>query len=265
MRSGISLCLAVILSVCCGAFLSADGGKSPIYGAERPAEIKEECLDAETGGINEACLESSRYYPSHLGDEWYLKATRTAEPEKERKVKARLRSIEERKDGIYNYFYAPDVDVRYMIRKIEGDGVYMSVIVYPFPLFGFPIEAKLKPAMKIMDFPLEAGKKWSYEGQAEAHILFIPIRRNIKADFEVKGRVVLELECGSVDTYNIEVKVDEGDGSGLKTEKYWYGRDLGYTVAATTGHTAYLTGYRVFDAEKGKYAEKIPEDYKEYK
>ncbi len=265
-KAGIFI-LMLALSVFFVSGLMYGGEEKAVPGTEKtlPENIKDSCIDEKTGGIKKECIESARYYPARLGNEWYLKATRTGKPEEILKIKAVLKEVEERDGKIFNYFYAPGVDVRFKMRKVEGDGVYMSIIVYPFPLFGFPVEAHLKPDMKIMDFPLEAGKKWSYEGKAEAHILFIPITRDIKADFEIKKKEVLSLEAGEIETYNIEVVLDDGSGEGPNTEKYWYGKGTGYTVAAVKGHTAYLTGYKIYDSEKEEYIIKLPEDHEEYK
>ncbi len=212
----------------------------------------------------DAADDSYLYYPAHVGNILYLKARKKAEPDKEVFVKAEIIKIEKKDDGDYFYFYGPQVNVRYLI-GIDKDGVSMRVIKYPFPFFDISIEVDIKPKMPIIKFPLKAGAKWHYEGQGEAHLLFIPITRNLKADFEIVERVTRKTEAGDIDCYHLKVLLDSGDGKGVTTEEYWYAKGIGYAIADTSGHVASIVGYKIFDDTTGKWNEKIPANVELYK
>jgi len=207
--------------------------------------------------------ESAAYYPMDLGNVLYLKGFKKNNPSKTLLVKAEVKSVEKR-DGVeYTYFYAPQVNVRYFVRRDES-GVYMKIMRYPFPFFGFPIEIELTPEMKFVSFPLKEGVKWIYKGKAEAVIFGLRIGRDINTDFEIIAREKLETEAGSFDSYHILAMVDEGDGKGKRPEKYWYAKGLGYSRADTSGHFAELTGFRVWSPENNAFIEKLPEGEKNY-
>ncbi|MCE5299316.1 MAG: hypothetical protein LLG37_00375 [Spirochaetia bacterium] len=217
---------------------------------------------AKNGGLVKD--DSFLYYPAHVGEVLYFKATKRAEPEKLIKVKASVIGTEKKEDGEFYYFYGPKVDVRYLIGIDRQNGVYMRVIKYPFPLFDFSIEVDLVPKMHIIKFPLTVGQKWAYSGKAKAHLLFIPITRKIEADFEIVEKKTLKTEAGDVETYHIRVSLDEGDGRGRTIENYWYGKGIGYSAAETSGHVAEIVGYRIYDEVTGKWIEKLPADPQNY-
>jgi hypothetical protein len=222
-------------------------------------------LAAATAPVLRADDESKLYYPAHVGDTLYFQAEKKAAPDKELFVKAEVLRMEKKDDKEYYYFYGPQVDVRYLIGVDAEKGVSMKIIKYPFPFFDISIEVKMKPEMEIIKFPLKVGDKWSYYGQGEAMILFVPFTRNIKAEFEVMEHVTMKTPAGDIDTYHIKVLLDSGDGKGVKEENYWYGRNIGYCVADTSGHKAKLAGYRIFNEITGKWDEKLPDDAEKYK
>jgi hypothetical protein len=227
------------------------------------------CAQEKQGNTINACVEaaanteSQRFYPVHLGNILYLKGYKKKEPAKELRVKAEVIRIEQKDNKDYYYFYAPLVGIRYLVRE-DSEGVYIRIMKYPFPLFGFPIEVDLKPEMKIMAHPLAEGLKWTYKGRAEAVILGIKLGRDVNTDFEVTKYEKLSTTAGEIDAYNITAMVDEGDGHGKHLEKYWYAKDIGYSQADTTGHFAQLVGYRIFNEKENKFDEKIPEGVEKY-
>lgn len=209
--------------------------------------------------------DSYMYYPGHVGNILYLKGTKKSEPEKMLYVKAETKSIEKRDGKDYYYFYAPQVEIRYLINVDKEKGISMKIIKYPFPFFGISIEVTLTPEMTFMKFPLSVGEKWTYTGRGEATLLgFIKVGRNLRTDFEILGKEVIKTEAGDFDAYKILANVDEGDGKGIHAEKYWYAKGLGYTIADTSGHRADLVGYKIFDEEKGVWNEKLPEGVAKY-
>ncbi len=205
----------------------------------------------------------ARFYPEHLGNTWYFQGYRKSEPNKLLKVKAEILS-KEQKDGLtYYYIHAPKMGIRY-VNKRKDDAVYMRVIKYPFPIFGFPIEVDIIPEMPVIKFPVKAGAKWIHKARARAVVLFIPLERDIQSDFEIIGMETVKVPAGTIETWHIKVLVNQGDGT-VTTEEYWYGRDFGYCKANTTGHYAELVGYRMFNEKTGKWMEKIPPDADRYK
>ncbi|MGD0566212.1 MAG: hypothetical protein ABSA34_02635 [Candidatus Goldiibacteriota bacterium] len=246
--------LAFVLLICFSNFLKAAGGQKNPENAVSAAAVTAETAD-----------ESLLYYPAHVGDTLYLNAWKKAAPDKEVFVKAEVIRTEKKADGEFYYFYGPQVDVRYLIGIDPKEGVSMRVIKYPFPFFDLSVEVTLKPKMNIIKFPLKAGEKWHYEGKGEAVILFIPFTRDLKADFEVVERVTMKTPAGDIDTYHIKVLLDQGDGKGMTNENYWYGRNIGYSAADTSGHKAELAGYRIYDDKTGQWIEKLPDDSAKYK
>lgn len=208
--------------------------------------------------------DSHRYYPAYVGNILYFRAAKKSEPGKQLYVKVQVVGIEKKEDGKYFYFYGRKVNIRYLIGVDKKEGIYMRVIKYPFPLLGFSIEVDVEPKMQILRFPMKAGDKWHYKGKAKAHLLFIPITRNVKADFEVVERVTMKTQAGEIDAYHMKVLVDSGDGKGTTTEQYWYGKDIGYSVANTSEHWAEITGYRIFNEQEGRWIEKLPENPEKY-
>jgi hypothetical protein len=214
-----------------------------------------------TPGKKESALD---YYPLHVGNTWYFKGFKRNDPDKQLFVKAQTLGIEPKDGKDYYYIYAPAVGIRYLMRKDEK-GVYMRVIKYPFPIFGFPIEVDLVPEMNIIHSPFKVGERWTYKGRAEAVIFgFLHLGRDIRSDFECVRKERLRTETGKIDAFHIKVLVDEGDNKTVTTEKYWYGEDRGYSYAVTSGHDALIVGYRLFNEKTGQWEEKIPEGVEAY-
>lgn len=206
--------------------------------------------------------EDEKYYPISKGNLLFFKAFKKSEPNQILKVKAEVVGIEKRDGKEYFYFYAPNVNIRYLIRSDEN-GVYMRVIRYPFPIFNFSIEVDIIPEICFLKFPLKVGTKWEEQAKAKTTFLFIPIERNIKSYFEIVKRETIKTEAGDIDTYLVYAKIDQGDGK-TEIEKYWYGKNLGYVKADTNVHFAEIVGYSIFDAETGKKNEKLPDGVEKY-
>ncbi|MCX7699005.1 MAG: hypothetical protein N2114_06020 [Candidatus Goldbacteria bacterium] len=200
-----------------------------------------------------------------IGNVWYYKAYKCSEPEKILKIKANITSIENI-DGIdYYFFNAPSVDIRYLLRKLD-EGVFLKVMRFPFPIFNFSINVVFTPEFPMMKYPLLKGKKWNYEGYAEAKILGVfKITRNVKAEFEVIKRDKIITDAGRLDTYHIRVNVDEGDGKGIKIKKYWYAKNIGFAISDNDNHKCELVGYVVKSDVDKKERKKVPEGESEYK
>jgi hypothetical protein len=214
-----------------------------------------------TPGKKESALD---YYPLHVGNTWYFKGFKKSDPDKQLFVKAQTLGIEPKDGKDYYYIYAPAVGIRYLMRK-DDKGVYMRVIKYPFPIFGFPIEVDLVPEMNIIHSPFKVGERWTYKGKAEAVIFgFLHLGRDIRSDFECVRKERLRTETGFINAFHIKVLVDEGDNKTVTTEKYWYGEGRGYSYAATSGHDALIVGYRLFNEKTGQWEEKIPEGVESY-
>jgi hypothetical protein len=207
---------------------------------------------------------SPSFYPVNLHNILYLKGYKKDNPSKEMFVKAEVIKIEKKDGKDYYYFYAPQVNVRYLVREAET-GMEMRIIKYPFPFFGFPIEVDLTPSMTFLKYPLEVGTKWQHKGRAETTIFgFMKVGRDIKSDFEIVSKEIIKLPAGEFEAYHVTANVDEGDGKGVHTEKYWYAKGIGYAKADVAGHFAELVGYKMFDEKTGKFAEKIPDGVEKY-
>jgi hypothetical protein len=207
---------------------------------------------------------SSSFYPISLHSVLYLKGYKKDNPSKELYVKAEVIKIEKKDGHDYYYFYAPQVNVRYLVRETQ-DGIQMRVIKYPFPFFGFSIEVDLNPPMIFLKYPLEPGTKWSHKGRAETTVFgFMKIGRDIKSDFEIVSKETIKLPAGEFEAYHVTANVDEGDGKGPHLEKYWYAKGIGYSKADVAGHFAELVGYKMFDEKSGTFIEKLPEGVEKY-
>ncbi len=204
-------------------------------------------LPAKKGSKNSGLQdESGLYYPMQLNNTWYLKAYKQSNKDKLLNVKAQVIRIEERDGKEYYYFYAPSVDIRYLMRKDET-GVYMKSMKYPFPIFNFSVYVDFTPEVQIMKFPLKAGDKWDVKGKADALIFkFFKITRNIESRFECVGYEKITTAAGTIDTCHISVMIDEGDGKGFYQENYWYGKNTGYAYSDTKNHHAELVGYKLY-------------------
>ncbi len=203
-----------------------------------------------------------KYYPMAKGNKLYFEAYKKAEPQKLLKVKAEIKDIEIKDGKEYFYFYAPKVDIRYLIRR-DKDGVYMRVIRYPFPIFNFSIEANIVPEVNFFKFPIKEKNKWEEKAKASAQILFWNIEKNVKSNFKMIKREKIKTKAGEIDTCLIHAIVAQGDEKPT-VEKYWYGKGLGYVRADTNVHFAEIVGYSIIDEETGEKYEKLPEKVEEY-
>lgn len=206
---------------------------------------------------------SERYYPMSVGNVLYFKGFAKDKPEEKLKIKAEIRNIEAKEGTDYFYFYAPEVDIRYLVRRDAG-GVYMRGIKFPFPLFTFSITVDIKPELRFIRFPLEVGAKWEQETKAKARVLFVPIKKDLRASFEIVRKEILQTEVGEIEAYLVHARVGRGDEE-PELGKFWYAKGIGYSVANTIEHFAEIVGYRVFDEQKRVWNEKLPENPEDYK
>jgi len=208
-------------------------------------------------------VDSGRYFPIHTGNKWYYKAFKRGEEENTKKIKAEIIG-EEEKDGIqYPYFYAPGVDIRYLIRKTK-EGVFVRGMKFPFPLFGFSIDVDIIPEMPMIKFPLKKGSKWEYKGKGRAYFLFIPIERDVTGKYEVIGKQTVDTGAGKIETFHIRAVIS-GEDDRPKLKKYWYAKDIGFAISDNSNHRAELTGFSVYSEKEGKFIENLPERVEEYK
>jgi len=252
---------AVMLAVC--AVSIAGAGLKAVDKAEKHNGTAKGAVQENAIAAAEAD-DSYRYYPATIGNILYIKISKKSEPGRQLFVKVQVVRIEKKEEVEYYYFFSPKVNVRYLMGIDKRDGVYMGLIKYPIPLFGFSVDVNIKPKMRILRFPLKAGDKWHYEGKARAHLFFMPVTRDIKADFEVVERVPMKTAAGDIDTYHLKVVLELGDGKGATTEHYWYGKDIGYSVADTSDYCAEIAGYSIFNEQEGRWIEKLPETPEKY-
>ncbi len=203
-----------------------------------------------------------KYYPTVKGNILYFEAYKKSEPKKLLKIKVEVKDIETRDGKEYFYFYAPQVDVRYLIRR-DKNGVYTRAIRYPFPIFNFSIEANIIPEINFFKFPIKEKNRWEEKAKASAQILFWTIEKNVISNFEVIKREKLKTKAGEIDAYLIHAIVTQ-DNKKPTVEKYWYGKGLGYVRADTNVHFAEIVGYSIIDEETGEKHEKLPEKVEEY-
>lgn len=130
--------------------------------------------DPPCTAAHEPLTHSAPYYPLTLGNEYYHKAVKTRTPNREYRVKAELRNLQTLDGKDYFYFFAPGVDVRYLVRRDEC-GVFMRLLKRDFPLFGLSFNLHLIPELLFLRFPLTVGDKWSQQVVAKAKILFVPM------------------------------------------------------------------------------------------
>ncbi|MBP7792872.1 MAG: hypothetical protein KA120_07415 [Candidatus Goldbacteria bacterium] len=208
---------------------------------------------------------SSSFFPLNLGNVLYYKGYKTGEPEKLLKIRADVASIENVEGVDYYFFNAPSADIRYLIRK-DKDAVLLKLMRFPFPIFNFSVSAVFYPEFLMLKFPILKGRKWHYEGKAKAKIFGIfTITRDVTADFEVVRREKVITDAGRLDTYHVIMRVDEGDGQGIKTYKYWYAKNIGFAISNTDADKCELVGYVVKSDVDGIVRKKIPEREEEYK
>ncbi len=243
-----------LLTCFCGA-----ASRSAHVGADDMGSTESEVAAAKSFGV---LTWSERYYPMSVGNVLYFKAFKKDKPEEKLKIKAEVKCIETKEGTDYFYFFAPEVDVRYLVRRDAG-GVYMRGIKFPFPLFKFAITVDIKPELMFIRFPLEVGAKWEQETRAKARVLFIPIKKDVKASFEIVRKESLQTEAGEIEAYLVHAWVGRGDEE-PELGKFWYAKGIGYTVANTIEHFAEIVGYRVFDEQKRVWNEKLPENPEEY-
>ena len=212
---------------------AAEKTAAAITPTETPADKMHPTVPGTATPTNTPITEGERYYPIHKGDTWYFTGYKKKTPDKKINVKAEVVGVEQRDGKDYIYFYAPQVDIRYLMRR-DKTGVYMRVIRYPFPFFNMSIEVELTPEMKIIQFPLKVGSVWKHKGRAEAVILgLFKAGRDIESDFLIEKKEIINTPAGKIESYHLKVLVNEGDGKPAHAEKYWYGKDTGYSMADT--------------------------------
>jgi hypothetical protein len=219
-------------------------------------------LEPVTTGSSEELTWSEQFYPLAVGNVLYFRARENDKPDEQRKIKAEIKSVET-KDGVdYFYFYAPEVDARYLIRR-DADGVYMRVIKFPFPLFKFSIKVDIEPELRFIKFPLEVGATWEQESRASARILFVPRKEDLHARFEVVKKDILHTDAGEIEAYLVHAWVARGDGE-PDFGQFWYAKGIGYAFGETVEYATEIVGYRVFDESARVWTEHLPENPEEY-
>jgi hypothetical protein len=219
--------------------------------------------DAPCTAANEPLTHSARYFPLTIGNEYYYKAVKTRTPIREHQVKAELRNLQTLGDKQYFYFFAPGVDVRYLVRRDEC-GMFMRLLKRDFPLFGLSFNVHLIPELLFLRFPLTVGDRWSQQVVAKARILFIPISRSIEGRFHVVDREVLHTEAGDIDAYVVNAGIGAVDGK-MDDMTFWYGENVGYIKADAPEDLSVIVGYRVLDEQTGIWIDKGPADAERYR
>jgi len=207
--------------------------------------------------------QSARYYPLTVGNEYYYKAAKTSDPDKELRVKAEIKKIKNIEGEDYFYLYAPDAGVRYLVRR-DDNGVFMRLLKRDIPLFGLSLNVHLVPELKFLRFPLTVGDQWSQQVVANARFLFIPIRRTIEGRFQIVARQILHTEAGDIETFVVNASLGVVDGA-VANKTFWYGEDVGYVKADAPEDFMVIVGYRVLDEQTGVWIDKTPSDARQYK
>ena len=205
----------------------------------------------------------ARYYPLTIGNEYYYKAFRRDEPNREYQVKAEVRNLQTVGGKDYFYFFAPGADIRYLVRRDES-GVFMRRLKREIPLFGISFNVHLMPELLFLRFPLTVGDQWSQQVVAKARILFIPVSRTIEGRFHVVDRQVLRTEAGDIDAFIVNASLGPVNGP-MTNKTFWYGADVGYIKADAPEDFTVLVGYRVLDEQAGIWIDKTPLDAARYK
>jgi len=184
---------------------------------------------------------SDDYFPINEGDTWTYSTYLKDNPSKKFNINVRVCPAKKISGKFYYLFQAQDADVSYSFRK-DDTGVYAKIMSYPY--MGFTIDVYLEPELQTIRFPLKVGDKWEYSGQAYAYILGIfKITRNIKAEFEVVESRTIDTPAGAVESFCVVCTTDEGNSSGAKASKYWYGKDIGNIINDTPKYYAGIQSY----------------------
>lgn len=212
---------------------------------------------------DDADTQSARYYPLTVGNEYYYKAAKTSNPDREYRVRAEIKKIKSVDGKDYFYLFAPDAGVRYLVRR-DDTGVFMRLLKRDIPLFGMSLNVHLDPELKFLRFPLTVGDQWSQQVNAKAKFLFIPIRRTIEGKFHIVDKQILHTEAGDIETFVVNARLGVVDGTAA-TKTFWYGKDVGYVKADTPEDFMVIVGYRILDEQTGAWIDKKPTNAGQYK
>ncbi len=182
------------------------------------------------------------YYPVDKGYVWYYKGYKKSEPKKIYDVKAEIINTQTVDGKEYYYYYAPEFNIRSFLRK-DGNGVYMKIIRYPYPVLDFmSIDIYFYPEIKFVDFNARPGDEWVEKVSAQTQVLTLKIERNITAKFKFVAIEKIKVGDKKIEAFHIRNNIDQGDGV-WHIEDNWYGKGVGY--AGGENENQYAKLYKV--------------------
>lgn len=173
-----------------------------------------------------ATVDPLGYFPSQVGNLWVYQIKRTiADKSEDMLMELKITGFEE-VNGVTTFVLESFLQSKPLQKEYYGKTdkalfCQRRVIVRD----DGDIILDLNPAEKMLEFPLQAGQKWTWSGKADV----------LAGDFvfTVVGEEKITVSAGTFDTYKLKIDGKMADGSTAVSFR-WFARDVGMVKEETT-------------------------------
>jgi hypothetical protein len=175
------------------------------------------------------------YCPLEPGTVWNYGLYNKKENKYRPDVAAAVNSTEKYGKIEYSLYEVPSRGIRCFVRA-DDKGIWVKAAQMNLPVLSFIyVTLELEDEANIMEVPVQAGKKWRYEGNVRAKALvIISIKAKVTVDMENMGQEEVLVNGNTVSAYHIRARVNRNlvDNNPM-TGSCWMSKGIGLVKAET--------------------------------
>ncbi|PKL91114.1 MAG: hypothetical protein CVV21_09995 [Candidatus Goldiibacteriota bacterium HGW-Goldbacteria-1] len=175
------------------------------------------------------------YCPLEPGSKWTYGLFNKKENKQRADVQASVNKPEKYGKLEYSLYEVPSRGIRCFVRA-DDEGIWVKAAQMNLPVLSFIyVTLELENEANILAVPIQAGKKWRYEGNVKVKtLLIINIKAKVIVDMENKGLEEVSVNGNTVNAYHISARVNRNlvDNNPM-TGSCWMANGIGLVKAET--------------------------------
>jgi len=175
------------------------------------------------------------YCPLEPGLKWTYGLFNKKENKQRTDVLACVNKLEKYGKIEYALYEVPSRGIRCFVRA-DDEGIWVKAAQMNLPVLSFIyVTLELEKEANILEAPIQAGKKWRYEGNVKVKALaVITIKAKVIVEMENKGLEEVVVNGNTVNAYHISARVNRNlvDNNPM-TGSCWMAQGIGLVKAET--------------------------------